>query len=420
MYIWLITIGEPLPSDGDNNRFLRTGILANLLAARGHHVVWWTSTFDHARKRQRFEADITTDINKRFRIKLLHSIAYKNNVSLSRVINHWGIARKFAALAEAEPRPDIILCSLPTLELSLRAAEYGQKKGVPVILDVRDLWPDIFLELVPAWGRGLMKLLLSSFFDTVRAACGKATAIAGITPAFVEWGVNYANRPRTEFDRDFPLGYKAEAPGEEALTKAEAFWDDLGIKKGSKEFIACFFGTMGRQFELETVIEAARSLNSGNRLFRFVLCGSGDNFHYYRKLAGECTNIIFPGWVGAAEIWTLLRMSSVGLAPYVNTQNFMLNLPNKPVEYLSAGLPIVSCLGGVLENLLSTYDCGVTYDSADAGALVSVLKHLYDNRQRLKAMSDNALALYKEKYVAEKVYNDMIRYLEDIAGAYKK
>ncbi|GAI08595.1 unnamed protein product, partial [marine sediment metagenome] len=52
MRIWLITIGEPLPSDNNNDRLYRTGILAKLLIQRGHEVVWWTSTFDHVRKIQ--------------------------------------------------------------------------------------------------------------------------------------------------------------------------------------------------------------------------------------------------------------------------------------------------------------------------------------------------------------------------------
>lgn len=416
MNIWLITVGEPLPTDGTNNRLLRTGILANLLVSKGHKVVWWTSTFDHKNKKERFNKDTTVDINDRYRIKLLHSVSYSNNISIRRVINHWWIAQKFNRLAESEPKPDIILCSLPTLELSLNAAEYGKKRGVPVVLDVRDLWPDIFLELVPVWGQWFLKLLLFPMFKTVNTACNRATAITGITQTFVDWGVNYANRISSNSDTDFPLGYNSETPSTESITEAERFWAKYGIKKDNDEFIACFFGTIGRQFELETVIEAARQIKTVNRSFRFVLCGTGDNFTYYKNLAKDCESIVFPGWVGEAEIWTLMRMSAVGLAPYRNIKNFTMNLPNKPIEYLSAGLPIVSGLSGVLKDLLSTYDCGVTYDSSNVNDLVSVLINLDDHRDRLKVMSKNASTLFKEKYVAENVYKDMINYLESISA----
>ena len=67
---------------------------------------------------------------------------------------------------------------------------------------------------------------------------------------------------------------------------------------------------------MDVIIEVARRLqNYKKKRFKFVLCGTGDNLEKYKQKARGCTNIIFPGWVGEAEIWTLLKKSSVGLAP---------------------------------------------------------------------------------------------------------
>lgn len=418
MYIWLITIGEPLPTDDTKSRLLRTGILSNLLVKKSHKVVWWTSTFDHTKKKHRFSKDTSIDISENFQIKLLHSVGYKKNISLTRIIDHYGLFYKFKQLSKSELQPDIILCSLPTIELSLAATEYGIKNNIPVILDVRDLWPDIFVELVPKWGQGLAKLLLMPMFNTVRSACAKATAISGNTSAFVDWGVNYAGREHSKLDRDFPVGYSEVRPSEEEIVAAKQFWKNHGIHEDSKEFVCCFFGTLSHQFDITTIITAAQKLEEQGRLFRFVLCGSGEKLDYYKSLANTCNNIIFPGWLGKSEIWTLMRMSSVGLAPYINIQNFTSNLPNKPLEYLSAGLPIISSLKGILENLLSTYSCGLTYENSNVDNLVSVLIDLQNNPERLKEISKNAKALYESKFVAEKVYSDMIIYLESIGNKY--
>ena len=56
MKVWLVKLGEPLPVDG-NRRLHRYGILAEMLSQKGHEVTWWTSTFDHWDKKQRFETD---------------------------------------------------------------------------------------------------------------------------------------------------------------------------------------------------------------------------------------------------------------------------------------------------------------------------------------------------------------------------
>lgn len=419
MRIWLIQIGEPLPIDGSNERLYRMGIIANLLIKKGHKVIWWSSTFNHVRKKQRFNKDTSININNHFNIRLLYSLKYKNNVSIERIINHHILAHKFSKLAELEVQPDIILCSYPTIELSLVATKYGKRKNVPVIIDVRDLWPDNFLDMVPMWGRWLAKIILIPMLKKTRVIYKSATGIVGLTSDFVEWGINYANRKHSNLDREFPMGYIRTPPNQKAIIKAKKFWDSYGINQKNNEFIVCFFGTMGHQFDLKTIIKTAQKLMFQKTLFRFVLCGNGDNLMFYKNIAKNCKNVFFPGWIGTAEIWTLMRLSHVGLVPYVNSKNFTLNLPNKPIEYLSAGLPIVSSLKeGVLADLLKNYNCGMTYNNAND--LTSKLIDLFNNPEILKEMSKNAFDLYKEKFVAEEVYNDMIDYLELVAKNYKK
>lgn len=419
MRVWLIHMGESLPID-NNDRLLRMGMLAKLLIQKGHRVVWWTSTFDHVRKKQRFYKDTSIKIENNFDVILLHSIGYRKNVSIFRFINHYLIGCKFFKYVQKEPKPDIILCSLPTLKLSLSAVKYGKKMNVPVAIDIRDMWPEVFLDYVPSLTKRILHFLLLPMYNTLKAACSGATAITGVTPDFVEWGVSHANRLPSDLDKSFPFGYSKVTPNKENIKEAEKFWKRYGIRKDNNEFVVCFFGTISSSFDLKTVIEAAQKLKLQKRKFCIVLCGSGDYLTLYKNLAKHCENVVFPGWVGAAEIWTLMRISSVGLAPYFSIKNFTRNLPNKPIEYLSAGLPIVSSLKGVLENLLSNYNCGVTYKNGDVDNLVSVLINLYNHRDHLEIMSKNAYRLYKDKFVAEKVYNDMIDYLELVVKNYKK
>ena len=61
MKVWVITVGEPLPIDGRHERLYRSGILSQLMAAEGHDVTWWTSSFNHTKRAQRSTADSTVD-----------------------------------------------------------------------------------------------------------------------------------------------------------------------------------------------------------------------------------------------------------------------------------------------------------------------------------------------------------------------
>ncbi len=421
MIVWLITIGEPLPID-KKDRLHRTGILAKLLVTKGHRVIWWTSTFDHVRKEHRFNRDTYYKVANNFEIKLLHSIGYRKNISLSRFINHYLIARSFLKNASEVTKPDIILCSLPTLELSLSAVRYGKKMDIPVVLDMRDMWPEVFLDFIPYWAKGIAKIIFSPMYSTLHKACNDATCITGITQGYVEWGVKCANRTAKNLDRYFPFGYTKITPNEEDIKEAKGFWKKLGINQDNNKMNVCYFGNLGKGFMSEyiNVINAAKKLEMKKFPIQLIMCGRGENLSFYREQSEGCDNILFPGWINESQIWTLLRMSSIGLLPYQNNKSFVISYPNKSIEYLSAGLPIISSLKGVLGSLLHSYNCGITYESENVDDLVSKLIYLYNNPKIIKNMSKNALDLYKDKFVAEKVYNEMIDYLKYISSSYKK
>jgi glycosyltransferase involved in cell wall biosynthesis len=418
MRIWLITIGEPLPTDGPDERLLRTGILAGMLTDKGHEVLWWTSAFDHVHKTHRAKHNARIQLSHNYVLLMLHSKGYQRNISLTRLMDHRQHAKQFGLLAPNEAAPAVILCSMPTIELSCAAVQYATIRNIPIALDIRDLWPEIFVHHAPIFTRWLARLLLHPLFQALRWACSKATAITGITPPIVTWGLHYAGRTRSDLDRDFPFGYVERKPTEAEIERARSYWNRFDIGTQENEFIVCFFGSLGHQFDIDTVIEAARQLASGRRLIRFVICGTGDRFEHYHTMAMDMnvSNVVFPGWVGSNEIWVLMRLAKIGIAPYNNSKDFCWSLPNKTIEYLSAGLPILSSLTGELQTLLTSHDCGVTYEERNAKSLVSELISLYDDRKRLSFMASNSLRLYRNQFTADKVYNDMCIYLEQLAA----
>ncbi len=294
MNIWIVAVGEPLPIEQSNERLLRAGILSRMLAARGHQVTWWTSTFLHMKKQHVFDSDRMVEVEPGVRMRLLHGLSYDSNVSLRRLIDHWIIGRKFAGQAASEPRPDLILCSFPTIELSLEAVKYGRRESVPVVLDVRDLWPDIFVALAPRGLRSLMRLVLAPYFSMTRRAFEGASTVVAINEGFVDWGVKRAGRNRTSRDRAFPMGYPDVEPSEDAIRAAKEFWNSLGVA-GDGVFKAIFVGNIGRQFEFEPIVEVARRM--AGEPVQFVICGTGNFRETLLRLSKELPNILLPGWV---------------------------------------------------------------------------------------------------------------------------
>ena len=198
MKIWLIKVGEPIPLEACfSERLHRTGLLSQIMADAGHKVVWWTSTFDRVTRKNIFEQDMVLSPREGLEIRLIHSPGYNKSISFARIRDYRIIAEKFRKLARQVEPPDIILCALPTIELCKSGVEYGRELGIPVVLDMRDMWPNIIVDSVPKIGRPVARLLLNSWFQDTCFSCSRATAITGITDEFVDWGLKNGNRTRT-------------------------------------------------------------------------------------------------------------------------------------------------------------------------------------------------------------------------------
>jgi glycosyltransferase involved in cell wall biosynthesis len=410
MNIWLIHLGELLPIDGDV-RLFRYGILAEMLAERGHHVTRWAPTFVHATKTQRAENDKTIRLDRNRIIELLYAEGYQKHVGFSRWRFHRQVAQAFSHCSSFKSKPDVILSAMPTPETCMEAIKYGQYQNVPVVIDIRDLWPDIYLDIFPRYLRSFVRLLMFPLFRMNRRIFKKASGIVGISKSYLRWGLDYAGRSKEARDRVFYMGYKKQKVSLEQRRKIEDRWLQRGVKRN--KFICCFFGTIGRQFDLETIINAARYFEGYDEDKQFIICGDGENLEHYKSQAADLKSVIFPGWVETTDIAVLMDWAEVGLAPY--NREARMSLPNKPFEYFSGGLPVVSSLKGELEMILKQNNCGINYKAGQVEDFVQIIRYLQKNPGERKQMGKNAKRLYEEKYSADRVYTKMIDYLEQIA-----
>ncbi|MGE5361476.1 MAG: glycosyltransferase [Bacteroidales bacterium] len=421
MRVWLIKREERVPlNEHGNDRLLRMGSLAFALAARGHEVVWWASSFDHWRKRQVVTADAAVQLTENLEARLLKGCGYRRNVSPSRFVDEAIVSRKLSSWARRDPKqPDLIVSALPSVELCRAAVQFGRAARVPVVLDMRDMWPDIFVEMSPKMLRPVARLLFQPLFRRAHQACAGAVAITGITEAFVDWGVSRANRPRTPWDRCFPFGYASRPPSAERVAEAERFWDGLGVRADG-HFTVSFVGSLDNQRDIATVIEAARWLAADRVDVRFVICGEGERLAHFRGASADLPNVLWPGWIDAAAIYVLLRRSAAGLNPMPERFDYLASINNKAIEYLSAGVPVISSPArGVLAALVREQQCGLCYARGDVDGLVRLLGQLHRDAPLRRSLSANASRLFRDRFTAEKVYADMCDHLEHIACSFR-
>lgn len=421
MRVWLAVLGEPLPTDGDGNeRFLRTVQLCQMLSARGHQVSLFTSSLNHETKQQRVQQtqSVRTD---GFECHVLFGRRYERNVSIARIFHHRDVAREFTKLAQDLEKPDVIVSCYPTAEVSGAMARYARKIDCPILIDIRDFWPDIFALSAPPVIRPLARALLAPLFRRSSKVMASASALTGITDAAVEWGLERAGRRRSHFDRAFHLAYQDRAPPESDVAQAGQFWDRLGVREDEGMTRMCFLGKFSRRLDIKTVIEAARLARQTGSKIQIVLCGTGETVDGLRALAQGFDSVVFPGWIDQPKIWSLMRRSQYGLLPYPDTFDFALSYPNKVGEYLSAGLPIISSTRGAVGTLLRSRNCGDTYGQEDARELARIFARCADDKSRHNKQSANARTTFEELFNLDQVYGAYCDFIEELAdiGAYE-
>ena len=408
MKVWLITTGEQLPLNGERPN--RTGMLSKTLIDNGHIVTWWTTTFDHQDKVYIKNKDASHTINENFIIKYLHSsIPYSRNVSLRRLINHHMVAKKFSACALMETTPDLIVCSFPTIDLAYAAVKYGQCFNVKVIIDVRDLWPEIFKVPFPKLLHPLIDILLAKYINKSKYAFKNCTNITAVSEKYLQYGLNLGSRVQSELDCVFPLGFQTHLMRNSLRDTIRSKFKENGLIES--KIIIWFVGTFGQTYDLATVIKSLQILENTNDI-QFVFTGDGEQATQWKLLAKGNTNILFTGWVNRDELSFLSSIANIGLMSY--KKGAPQGLPNKLFEYLSAGLPILSSLGGETKSLLRKEGVGLTYEAGNAEDFSKKLITYVENKKLISDTSIQCITLYESKYSSRKVYGEFSHYLQII------
>lgn len=408
MKIWIVSDGEPLPTDSSNVRLRRMGNLTKILDQQGHKVIWFSSNFDHYNKKFRSDNDKVENLYNRSKLLLLSTKGYKKNVSLARFLHFKMFGEKFRHYANTLEKPDLILCTMSPIEVAQKVKNYSLKNSVPFIIDIRDLWPEIYYEVTPELSHPLVKLLVNSSKRSLSEVLNNTTAITGVTKGFVNYGLKISGFPPRENDVHFHTAYP-KFDLNDYKNRFKKFWGKYDVK--DTDFIVTFVGNFGKQFDLETLEYAIDKIQNNN--IKFILCGTGEKFNYFVDKYKNNDNVVIPGWVGKDEIASLIASSNVGIAPYKDSKNFRLNAPNKFGEYLSASLPILVSVSGIMSELLSENECGYYYQNS--AELVDLINKYYKSNYLQIKHAQNARKLFEKSFNAENIYKDFGEYLVNVA-----
>lgn len=413
MNIWIIKEGEFVSLLTGKSRASRAAMLADYFIEAGHDVTAWSSLWNHDLKEFIKDGREVITLNPGLSLRVLNAKkVYKKNVSLARIAQGREIGRLFREEAREMPKPDLIYSCWPLIETSYEAVKYGKENGIPVVIDIRDLWPDIFVQPFPRFLQSLARLGINFVYKKkVCYALKNATMVTGTIPKAMELPPKYG-RQMNALDHHVFHCYKRPSFTEIAISSAVAEWNSLGIDDSS--FNIVFFGSTNKRIcELEMMMDAAKKLENCN--VKFIICGRGVDYDELVEKSKSYPNFIMAGLKNQLQLVALASISKVGIIPYRNTSDFTDSLPTKFSEYLANSLIVFTSLRGLSKTVIGENQCGFAYEEGSVDSLVSAAEWYLKDASLVEKQKNNAKLLYEKAFNADVVYRDFVSQLVKLA-----
>ena len=327
-----------------------------------------------------------------------HHLRCEERVDGYRVVRTWlyataneGVAKKTlghlsfmvssVALGARRSGPaDVVVVSSPTFFSILSAWLLARIKRARFVVEVRDLWPAIFVELGVLKNRLLIRVLEAVELAAYRAADAVVVVTDGFRDDLVRRGIAatkvHTIRNGVDLDRFQPLA------GDHRATRRR-----LGAADG--ETLALYIGAHGLSHGLLAIADAAAKLTDQPIHFAFV--GEGAMKRQLEDHVRELgvTNITTVPGVPRDEVPELLGAADICLVPLRDVPLFETFIPSKIFEYFGAGKAVVGAVRGEPATILREGGALVV-DPEDSAGIAGAIDELAADADRREAMGARA------------------------------
>lgn len=300
-------------------------------------------------------------------------------------------------------RPDVVVVSSPTFFSIGSAWVLARLRRARLVVEVRDLWPAIFVELGVLTNRPLIRLLERLELAAYAAADAVVVVSDGFRDDLVRRGVpsDKVHMIRNGVDLDRFSGRTDADPQVRARLGA-----------GPDEVLVLYLGAHGISQGLPSVAEAAALVTDTPLRFAFV--GEGADKARLRRTVEELRlpNVTMLPAVPREQVPALLAAADICLAPLRDVALFSTFIPSKIFEYLAAENAVVGSVRGETARILSEAGA-VVVEPEQPDALADALRILAAAPNRRHDMGRVG-----RRYVAEHFDRDALadRYLQLLKG----
>ena len=307
-----------------------------------------------------------------------------------------------------EQAPDVVLATSPPLTMALPAIAASRRHRVPLVFEVRDLWPEAPIQM-GALSNPLARRLARSLERTVYKESAHVVALSpGIREGVIGAGVSTRDVTLIPNASDLDLFSPSVDP--------EGLRERLGL---DGRFVCSYFGTMGEANDLSQVVDAAAVLSErGDRSVTFVLQGDGKRRPALEEEVRRrgLDNVVLLPAGDKASAARLAAASDACMTIFKDVPILSTNSPNKLFDTFAAGRPAVVNTPGWQRDLVERHEAGVFARPGDPVDLAAQVLRLRDDPELAAAYGRNARRLAEGEFDRRLLGERLRAVLEDVTA----
>lgn len=305
-----------------------------------------------------------------------------------------------ASIMAASISTDVVFATSTPLTIALPGVYASRRQGVPMVFEVRDLWP----ELPIAMGAIRNPMLKYMAKRLELFAYHNSNAIVALSPGMRD-GIIAKGYPSDRITvipngSDLDKFYPNKVTGM-AFRKAHGIPDNV--------MLMTYVGTFGKVNGVDYIVELATALKEDKRIY-FLTVGDGQEFEAVKALATQkgClgVNLQMLPKIAKSEVSHVLNATDIAVSTVIPLPELEANSANKVFDGLAAGCCVAINHKGWQAELLSSSGAGF-HLSASVDKAICELSDWLNNPARIADAGKKARTLAEVQFDRDKLANDL-------------
>ena len=338
------------------------------------------------------------------------AVKMRRKTTWFRMLNNLSFAVSSVCCAMGSGKYDVVITTSPPPLVSISGWLIARMKGARLIYDVRDIWPDVALEMGSFSEKSLFCRVFRWIADFMYR---KADVITTVSPGKVD-------KIRGKLDarfRDKVLlihnGYDLRSDEEDRDHSAV---ERFGVKE---RFTCVYIGNVGLAQGLDSLLEIAE--HTKHKDIQFLIFGDGVEKEFLEAKARErgLESVRFCGILPHEQVAPLLAAAKISYIPLKNS-NMKDSVPTKLYESLAMGCPVLLAAAGDAVDILEECGLGCSVSPDQTGEIIDKFDEMVARYDEICQNRQNAMEIIRQKHSRQSAVTELDRQLRILCGGMKE